>query len=421
MLSCKLNDQVIFAFDYEKDTLKKWAKKDILLCPVCNRPYEYCHGRVRIPYFRHKDKVQCLEAYSEPETQEHLQGKIDLYNWLKTIDGIEELEMEAWIPSTKQKPDIKFVYQNKIYVVEYQCSPISTEYYERHDLYKAAGINDIWICGAEKYFQDFHKGKGDKRENVIENTYGLYYLSSEKLLCQIDERMKEDIIKSIEKNKMTDCYFMEEYTDYNKDFKNFYYVKSKNRNFKTETYYLSPTGRPSNKYPYPCTRYVFNINKAFAYCKNIFECSLNDIFDNKENRRLEDERISKLNEQQRIQKIEEEKRKFEEKHSVSKEQLFNILAKHIKKEYKIDAYSGENYIGVGNNGYFEVESFDEPYIFTFHKVFRRYTRGYWESSEYRKRKDIAQNNSNLLFAFTNFIDKTMEEIYINGRNKRTSV
>ena len=26
---------------YDRETLKKWDKKDIILCPICNKTYEY--------------------------------------------------------------------------------------------------------------------------------------------------------------------------------------------------------------------------------------------------------------------------------------------------------------------------------------------------------------------------------------------
>ena len=58
--------------------LKKWSKKKILLCPACGKPYEYCHGEVKTPYFRHMDKTECEDKYSESETEEHLNGNRDL-------------------------------------------------------------------------------------------------------------------------------------------------------------------------------------------------------------------------------------------------------------------------------------------------------------------------------------------------------
>ena len=146
--------------------LKKWSKKKILLCPVCGKPYEYCHGEVKTPYFRHMDKAECEDKYSESETEEHLNGKMDLYEWIKKQNGVENAVLEGWIPETKQRPDIMFNYNNKKYVIEYQCSPIATEYIERHELYQAAGINDIWICGTDKYLQHNMREKFLQKESL---------------------------------------------------------------------------------------------------------------------------------------------------------------------------------------------------------------------------------------------------------------
>ncbi len=155
LLTANIRDKIVNCYDgtYDKETLKKWASKKILLCPACRKPYEYCHGRVKTPYFRHMEKDMCDELYSESETQEHMDGKRDLFEWIKEQKGVKNATLEAWIPETKQRPDIMFEYDDKKYVIEYQCSPISTEYHERHELYKAGGITDIWICGIEKYMK----------------------------------------------------------------------------------------------------------------------------------------------------------------------------------------------------------------------------------------------------------------------------
>ena len=170
MLTAKINNNLINCYDgkYSKEELKAWASKDIIKCPVCGKSYEYCHGQINTPYFRHKDKAECDYLYSEPETEEHIKGKLTLYNWIKKQDGITNAVLEAWIPETKQRPDIMFEYGGSKWVIEYQCSPIATEYITRHKLYQAGGINDIWICGTENY-------KIDSARKVMEYLIGIYY------------------------------------------------------------------------------------------------------------------------------------------------------------------------------------------------------------------------------------------------------
>ena len=155
ILTCKLGNEIINCYDgtHDKEQLKKWASKKILLCPVCGKPYEYCHGKVKTPYFRHMEKNECEDLYYESETEEHLNGKRDLFEWIKRQNGVTNAVLEGWLPETKQRPDIMFEYDGKKYVIEYQCSPIATEYVERHELYKASGITDIWVLGTEKYLE----------------------------------------------------------------------------------------------------------------------------------------------------------------------------------------------------------------------------------------------------------------------------
>ena len=59
---------------------------------------------------------------------------------IKVQDGVSNAVLEGWIPETKQRPDILFEYNGRKYVIEYECFPIASEYYDRHDLYRAAGL-----------------------------------------------------------------------------------------------------------------------------------------------------------------------------------------------------------------------------------------------------------------------------------------
>mgnify|MGYP003292122673 CR=1 FL=1 len=115
------------------------------------------------------DKNECEDRFSESETEEHLNGKRDLFEWIKKQNGVTNAVLEGWISETKQRPDIMFEYDGKKYVIEYQCSPIATEYVERHDLYNASGIIDIWIAGYEKYF------KPNSRHKYLEDYIQGYY------------------------------------------------------------------------------------------------------------------------------------------------------------------------------------------------------------------------------------------------------
>jgi hypothetical protein len=178
LITCKVGENIINCYDgiHNKEQLKKWASKNILTCPACGKPYEYCHGEFVQPYFRHKEKNQCEDRYSEPESQEHINGKRDLFEWIKSQNGVTDAILEGWLPDTKQRPDIMFKYHGKQYVIEFQCSPIASEYVERHDLYQTAGIIDIWILGTINYFNTINQTyEQNRRGRKIQDETSYYY------------------------------------------------------------------------------------------------------------------------------------------------------------------------------------------------------------------------------------------------------
>lgn len=270
MITCKVGENVINCYDgtHDKEELKKWSKKNILICPVCGNLYEYCHGKIKSPYFRHKDKDICESIYSEPESQEHINGKRDLFEWVKKQDEITDVILEGWLSNTKQRPDIMFKYDNKQYAIEYQCSPISSEYIVRHNLYQSAGITDIWICGTEKYFQYYHKGNGLKGVSILEDDSKLYYDPTTKCIYKIDSTLSHNNFKSIISYN-TYVNLMSSPIEYIAKKENFYLLKDCSKSYESYSYYPSPTGRSSNKYPYPMTSHRYKFNRSLAKCERI--------------------------------------------------------------------------------------------------------------------------------------------------------
>lgn len=191
MLTCKVGKKIVDTFSYEDNVLREWSNKSLLKCPVCGAKMIYCHGNYKEPYFKHEINSDCPDIYSEGVTQEHIEGIKTLYSWLKSNIEITDIELEKWIPETKQRPDIYFKYKEKEYCIEYQCSPISTKYAKRRELYRLQGINDIWILGTIKYFEEssnylekiiHRKNSFEKRFKTIEseiiNEHNLIYLNS---------------------------------------------------------------------------------------------------------------------------------------------------------------------------------------------------------------------------------------------------
>lgn len=164
---------------------------------------------MKIPYFRHLNKTDCDDMYSETETEEHLKGKKDLFEWIKVQKGVSNAVLEGWISETRQRPDIMFIYKNQQYVIEYQCSPIASEYIDRHELYKSSGIHDIWILGTKKYLGC------NMREKFIQNKAKLFYDSDLKLfiyptlLLDALQIKKSNLFKQIYEHKNEKFYGLE--------------------------------------------------------------------------------------------------------------------------------------------------------------------------------------------------------------------
>lgn len=270
MLSCLVGKNKINLFDkkYDKIQLKKWADKNILICPACNKPYEYCHGVVNMPYFRHKDKQGCADLYSELETQEHLKGKMDIYNWLIKQNCVSDVELEGWLPLTKQRPDIMFKYNGIQHVIEYQCTPISTEYHERHELYKASGIKDIWILGTLKYIQLYHKGHGSKRISEIENYTEYYYDAINELILFRDSKIPSRLNKK-KYNLMED-----DFSSYKSNYSNVLDIKSSNLDYDFLWVKNCNAWSTFRNQPSKIKKYCYIKNYSRAYCKKLYEIRL---------------------------------------------------------------------------------------------------------------------------------------------------
>lgn len=176
--------------EYSRDCLKDYSAQNKLICPACRGIYEYCHGECISPYFRHKDKCEC-DQFSEPETEEHSTGKRNLYEWIRKQDGVTDAILEGWLPETRQRPDIMFKWDGTQYAIEYQCSPISTEYLNRHSLYKNGNIKCIWILGTQKYLDYASPEKKKNRDKEIEYDNDIYYDPFKNLLLFKNQRLSK--------------------------------------------------------------------------------------------------------------------------------------------------------------------------------------------------------------------------------------
>lgn len=210
MISCIVGKTEITSFGRDDKTLRKWSDEHKLTCPVCGEELKYYNGEHMIAHFKHLSGSECVGAeYSEKDTDEHNRGKLTLFNWLSSKDNIDNLKVEYWIPETKQRADIYFEYNNKKYVIEFQCTT-STNIKERTDLYNLNDINVIWILGFEKYNnpQDNNR-KFNALERDIKNKYNtILYLNNDTLIKLHDfEYIYKDVVSYMQQTYKTQFNF----------------------------------------------------------------------------------------------------------------------------------------------------------------------------------------------------------------------
>lgn len=126
--------------------LKKIRNTEDYFCPDCKEKVILKMGTKRITHFSHDKNVIC--SHSEPESQYHLTGKLQLFNWLLQL-GLKPM-LEPFFESIRQRPDIAFQYNGKKYVFEFQCSIISDELFIlRTRNYLENNYIPIWILGGK--------------------------------------------------------------------------------------------------------------------------------------------------------------------------------------------------------------------------------------------------------------------------------
>ncbi|UOY92152.1 competence protein [Ectobacillus sp. JY-23] len=130
-----------------KAQLRILRKQTTFFCPVCNEPVHLKIGSQNQPHFAHIRTSNCPEF--ERESAYHLKGKEKLYQWLHRQKF--DVEIERYIPSIAQRPDLIASNRDISIAIEYQCSRISRELLLKRTMsYWRQGIRVIWIWGGSQ-------------------------------------------------------------------------------------------------------------------------------------------------------------------------------------------------------------------------------------------------------------------------------
>lgn len=150
MLTAKTEEGEILCLGekYSNSYLQKIKKNVKFYCPICSEKVILKIGTKKINHFAHEKGYSCTDSYDR-ESEYHLLGKMQLFDWLKTQDTSPELE--PYYKSIKQRPDIAFSYKGKTYCLEYQCSSLSEQcFIQRSEGYRRADLIPIWLLGGKR-------------------------------------------------------------------------------------------------------------------------------------------------------------------------------------------------------------------------------------------------------------------------------
>lgn len=145
----KSGKRLCLGYGYKKETLLNLRSKEIFVCQVCGEEVILKIGEQKIYHFAHKKSRTCLDFF-ENETEAHMNGKLQLFGWLKRQRI--PVQLEYYDRKIKQRPDILFFYNGKKYALEYQCSTIPEKLYlKRTENYLQNDYIPLWILGGNQY------------------------------------------------------------------------------------------------------------------------------------------------------------------------------------------------------------------------------------------------------------------------------
>lgn len=161
--------EILYLFPrHSRSWLQEKKKKEKFYCPECKEQVVLKLGKHRIEHFAHQQGAQCTESY-ERESDYHMNGKLQLYQWLeeKKLNPV----LEPYYPAIHQRPDVAFIHGHQAYALEFQCSVIPLGLMEkRTKQYRRVHSSALWILGG--------KNINRKGERKVALTNFDYYFAS---------------------------------------------------------------------------------------------------------------------------------------------------------------------------------------------------------------------------------------------------
>ncbi|KFN04347.1 competence protein [Bacillus clarus] len=141
-------EKIHLLYNRDEKLLHRMRKRERFFCPSCGKEVKLKLGKQKRWHFAHKKVEQCIVHY-EAESMYHMQGKEQLYRWLKSQRF--QVEIEYYLPEIRQRPDLFIEREERKIAIEYQCASLSIEQLlKRTFAYWKAGIQVIWILGGKQ-------------------------------------------------------------------------------------------------------------------------------------------------------------------------------------------------------------------------------------------------------------------------------
>lgn len=155
-------------------------------CEKCENPvvHHRSEARLRIGHFAHKAGASFCP--SGGETLEHVQTKLDIYNYIKEGWGtkVKVLEPEAWICNRTIRPDVYVETRRGTRIaVEVQASALTVdEIMRRTKKYNTEGVHVLWVLPFEfRRFFERYIAREQRRGHVIQEDEGDAWIHCDKV------------------------------------------------------------------------------------------------------------------------------------------------------------------------------------------------------------------------------------------------
>ncbi|MFJ7184966.1 competence protein CoiA [Lysinibacillus xylanilyticus] len=136
--------QIFMPYQYSREALQRYRRQMKFYCPQCQHPVQLKIGKYNIPHFAHIANNSCVQLFAEGESKLHLQGKVQLFEWLRKLG--HTVKLEPYLQKLSQRPDMLLIKEQKQIAIEFQCSTITHEkWLLRTSGYENNSIQPLWL------------------------------------------------------------------------------------------------------------------------------------------------------------------------------------------------------------------------------------------------------------------------------------